>query len=109
MARGGQHIRLAKRVHSFLQDFQWLANDMSGQPTCIAELVPDMLVPNQVISFDNPQGTLNNSDLKLMGSIAHNNVPAHTACLTWPCSIISTLTIHRTALDLCPSAPTLLP
>eukprot|EP00536_Pseudo-nitzschia_multiseries_P018339 jgi/Psemu1/55134/gm1.55134_g len=42
---GRQRLRLTKRVHSFLQDFQWLANDLSNTPTFIAELVPDPSLP----------------------------------------------------------------
>eukprot|EP00536_Pseudo-nitzschia_multiseries_P010183 jgi/Psemu1/25282/gm1.25282_g len=38
---GRQRLRLTKRVHSFLRDFQWLANDLSHRPTSIAKLVPD--------------------------------------------------------------------
>eukprot|EP00536_Pseudo-nitzschia_multiseries_P017059 jgi/Psemu1/49138/gm1.49138_g len=30
-------------------------------------------VPNQLVSFDNPNGTINNSDLELAGPIAHND------------------------------------
>eukprot|EP00536_Pseudo-nitzschia_multiseries_P010377 jgi/Psemu1/25748/gm1.25748_g len=38
-------------------------------------------VSSQLVSFDNPDGTINNSDLELAGSIAHNDVLAHAACL----------------------------
>jgi len=33
-------VRLTRRVHSFLQDFRWMARDISNRPTQIAELLP---------------------------------------------------------------------
>eukprot|EP00536_Pseudo-nitzschia_multiseries_P009589 jgi/Psemu1/23634/gm1.23634_g len=38
-------------------------------------------VPSQLVSFDNPNGTITNSDLELDGYIAHNDVLAHAACV----------------------------
>eukprot|EP00536_Pseudo-nitzschia_multiseries_P019345 jgi/Psemu1/60207/gm1.60207_g len=117
---GRQRIRLTKRVHSFLRNFQWLANDLSNRPTSIAELVPDPFpatmgacdasglgmggihfvplptgqiqpilwrhafpkwVSSQLVTFDNPNGTINNSDHELAGSIAHNDILAQAACV----------------------------
>ena len=36
----GNRISLKKGVHQALEDFRWLANDISSRPTRIAELVP---------------------------------------------------------------------
>eukprot|EP00536_Pseudo-nitzschia_multiseries_P004927 jgi/Psemu1/11292/gm1.11292_g len=106
-----QRLRLTKRVHSFLRDFQWLVNDLSHRPTSIAELVPDTFpatlgacdasgtgmggiffvplhdgtvqplmwrqafpkwVPTQLVTFDNPGGTITNT---------HNDILAQAACV----------------------------
>eukprot|EP00536_Pseudo-nitzschia_multiseries_P012239 jgi/Psemu1/31438/gm1.31438_g len=119
---GRQRLRLTKRVHSFLWEFQWLANDLSNRPTAIAELVPNPFpatmgacdasgagmggihfvplpdgqiqpilwrhafpkwVSSQLVIFDNPNGTINNSDLELAGSIAHNDILAQAACVQY--------------------------
>jgi len=37
-----RRIRLSRPVHDFLDDFRWLASDLSRRPTKIAELVPDI-------------------------------------------------------------------
>jgi hypothetical protein len=36
----GQRLQLNKHVHSFLQDFRWLARDLSQQMTHIHEIIP---------------------------------------------------------------------
>ena len=36
-------IRLSKTVHAFLEDFRWLAKDLTSRPTRIADLVPDAI------------------------------------------------------------------
>ena len=33
--------RLSKTLHGFLDNFQWLAKDLTSRPTRIAELIPD--------------------------------------------------------------------
>eukprot|EP00536_Pseudo-nitzschia_multiseries_P018703 jgi/Psemu1/56891/gm1.56891_g len=117
---GRQRLWLTKRVHSFLRDFQWLANDLSNRPTSIAKLMPDTFpatlgacdasglgmggihfvplptgavqpvmwrhafpkwVSAQLVSFDNPEGSITNSDLELAGSIAHNDILAQAGCV----------------------------
>eukprot|EP00536_Pseudo-nitzschia_multiseries_P019377 jgi/Psemu1/60416/gm1.60416_g len=99
---GRTQIQLTKRAHNFLQDFKCLANDLSNRPTAMlrsshtcmggihfVSLPNGKWVPSQSVSFDNPQGTLNNSDLELVGSIAHNDVLAQAAgvnaCTTHNC------------------------
>ena len=34
-------LRLSKTLHGFLDDFRWLAKDLTSRPTRIAELIPD--------------------------------------------------------------------
>jgi hypothetical protein len=34
-------LRLTKTLHGFLDDFRWLAKDLTSRPTRIAELIPD--------------------------------------------------------------------
>ena len=34
-------LRLTKTLHGFLQDFRWLAKDLTSRPTRLAELIPD--------------------------------------------------------------------
>eukprot|EP00536_Pseudo-nitzschia_multiseries_P017358 jgi/Psemu1/50546/gm1.50546_g len=117
---GRQRLRLTKRIHSFLRDFQWLANDLSNCPTAIAELVPDTFpatlracdasgagmggihfvpLPDgkiQPIMWRHPfpqWGTINNSDLKLTGSIAHNDILAQ---VLWPAtSLLRSQALHQ--------------
>jgi len=111
-------LRLTRAVHGVLQDFRWLAKDLSSRPTRIAELVPfdpkvvgacdaagtgmggvffvpdvtgDSTTPHlwrsafprhvqdDLVSFRNPSGTVNNSELELCGNIAHHDVIAQTA------------------------------
>lgn len=38
---GRHRLRLTTKIHGFLDDFRWLANDIAARPTRIAELVPD--------------------------------------------------------------------
>ena len=110
-----------KTLHSFLDDFRWLARDLASRPTCITELIPNrdlhtkgtcnvagvviggfhfVLLPDGsevpllwrapfpqwvqdwLVSFDNPGGDINNSDLELAGSIAHNDILAQAANVT---------------------------
>ena len=40
---GRHRLRLTGKLHSFLQDFRWLASDIAARPTRIAELIPDLL------------------------------------------------------------------
>lgn len=113
-------LRLTQAVHGVLQDFRWLAKDLSSRPTRIAELVPSdpkvvgacdaagtgmggvFFVPDVtgtgttphlwrsafpqhvqdvLVSFDNPTGTVNNSELELCGNIAHHDIVAQTTDL----------------------------
>jgi hypothetical protein len=105
-------IRMTGPMKDQLDDFEYLAQDLSRQPTSIAEIVPDHPVavgphdasglgmggvwlpsvthsnleptlwrakfsPNivsELVTFDNPSGTVNNSQLELAGVIAHNDV-----------------------------------
>ena len=113
--RKGGRVTLKRGVHQALDDFRWLANDLSSRPTRIAELVPlnpvaeghhdasgkgaggiwfpgSGLVPRQgynatqplvwqlewpsfvseaIVSSDNPNGTITNSDLELAGGLLH--------------------------------------
>ena len=115
-------IRLSKAVHRVLDDFRWLAKDIGGRPTRLAELLPSdprvygavdaaktgmggvFFVPTtegeasdyasflwrapfpkkvqrEVVSFKNPAGSINNSDLELCGNIAHHSVLSDTVDL----------------------------
>ena len=109
-------LELTRNVHDFLEDFRWLAQDLSNRPTRIHEVVqqdPSTLgttdaagrgmggvhfipstpagnhqsllwrsefhpaVQQSLVSYDNPQGTITNSDLELAGAIAHQDVLVH--------------------------------
>ena len=106
-------LNLSKVLHSFHDDFWWLANDVATRPTRIAKIIPNIaqapigacaaagtgmgvihFVPTpdgsitpllwrqiqcQLVSFSNPDGTINNSGLELAGLVAHNNVLAMAA------------------------------
>ena len=37
---GARHIKITKQVHHQLQEFLWLAKDISSRPTHLAEVVP---------------------------------------------------------------------
>jgi hypothetical protein len=39
---GGHRVRLARHTHAFLEDFRWLADDVTSRPTIISEIVPDV-------------------------------------------------------------------
>ena len=106
-------MTLLKALHSFLDEFRWLAKDVATRPTRIAELIPDTTpatigacdaagtrmggiyfvptsngfitpllwrqwfppwIQRQLVSFSNPDGTINNSELELVGLLAHNNI-----------------------------------
>ena len=41
-------------------------------------------VQRDLVSFDNPEGSINNSDLELVGSIAHNDILAQHADVREP-------------------------
>ena len=43
----GGRLRLRKHVHDFLQDFRWLASDISNRPTRIAETIP-LVIPDAI-------------------------------------------------------------
>jgi hypothetical protein len=40
----GSRVRLTSHTHTFLQDFQWLVEDVGARPTAIDELIPDALL-----------------------------------------------------------------
>jgi hypothetical protein len=102
-------------VHQVLQDFRWLAEDLTRRPKRIAEIIPKtkpdtlgaqdasamgmggvQFVPQQdgtvqpllwrspfpraiqerLVSFDNPAGDINNSELELAASVAHHDILA---------------------------------
>ena len=105
-------IRITGPMKDQLDDFEYLAKDLSRRPTSIAELVPDHPVAvgphdasglgmggvwlpsvthsnlepslwrakfppeivSELVTFENPSGSVNNSQLELAGGIAHNDV-----------------------------------
>ena len=113
--RKGGRVTLKRGVHQALDDFRWIAQDLSSRPTRIAELIPlppvaeghhdasgkgaggiwfpgSDIVPRQgfnstqplvwrlewpsfisddIVSSDNPHGTITNSDLELAGGLLH--------------------------------------
>lgn len=115
-------VALNRGVHQALDDFRWIANDLTSRPTRIQELVPlppvaegdhdasgtgtggiwfpsDVLVPRgswkplipvvwrlewpawvleALVSSDNPNGWLTNSDLELAGGFLHLESLAQT-------------------------------
>ena len=111
----GGRLKLGQPVHDFLNDFRWLARELTSRPTRIAEIIPDTpaslgacdasgdgmggvhFVPTHagrlrallwrgrfaqatseaLVSYSNPKGTINNSELELAGTIAHHDVLAH--------------------------------
>ena len=122
-SKGGGRINLTKGTHQALDDFRWIARDLTSRPTRIAELIP--LAPvaeghhdasgsqgaggiwfpgdnavmregyspevpivwrlpwpqhiiDQVVTDDNPTGTITNSDLELAGGLIHLDCGAQT-------------------------------
>ena len=105
-------VRITGAMKDQLDDFEYLAKDLSNRPTSIAELVPDHPVAvgphdasglgmggvwlpsvthsnldptlwraafspdvaSELVTYDNPSGSVNNSQLELAGAIAHNDV-----------------------------------
>ena len=109
--KGRNRLRLSRAVHEVLDDFRWMARDVSIRPTRIAEIVPKTptvvgacdaagpgmggvffapsprgiqpflwrapfpeKVQQNLVSFDNPTGSITNSDLELCGNIAQHDV-----------------------------------
>ena len=119
--RDRPRLRLTKAVHTVLNDFRWLAEDVAARPTRIGELIPTepsiigacdaagtgmggvffvppppnsldrsptpffwrqpfpLAIQRDLVSYTNPRGTINNSDLELCGNVAHHDVVAQTA------------------------------
>lgn len=115
-------VALDKGVHQALDDFRWIATDLSARPTRIQEVIPlppiaegdhdasgsgaggiwfpsDMAVPrgswlpgvpvvwrvqwpdwvlDSLVSSDNPEGSITNSDLELAGGLIHLEAIAQT-------------------------------
>jgi len=103
-------LRLNTATHDFLDDFRWLAQDLTGRPTRIQELVPQpptyigscdasgqgmggvwfppnrhatallwrapfpLAVQRDLVSASNLTGKITNSDLELLGAIAHQDI-----------------------------------
>jgi hypothetical protein len=120
--KSGARVNLNKGVHQALDDFRWMARDITSRPTRIAELVPlspsaeghhdasglgaggvwfpgNNLVPREgylpnipvlwrykwpqyivekLVTSENPEGTINNSDLELAGGILQLDCLAQT-------------------------------
>jgi hypothetical protein len=122
-SKEGGRINLSKGTHQALDDFRWIARDLTSRPTRIAELIPlapvaeghhdasgsrgaggvwfpgdtavmrKSYVPNvpilwrlpwpqhiidKVVTEDNPNGTITNSDLELAGGLIHLDCGAQT-------------------------------
>ena len=131
----GSRIRLSQGVHDCLDDFRWLADDLSARPTRLYEVVaqphPEILgaqdacgvgmggvwfsvptmspssgneavdedssplaprsdcgpllwrarfpsdIVQSLVSFDNPHGSITNSDLELAAAVAQNDIAVH--------------------------------
>jgi hypothetical protein len=109
----GSRLKLNKGVHDFLEDFRWLARELSQRPTRLGELLPGhpiaigttdaagpgmggifftpapsgtqaflwrepfpLQVQSKLITWDNPKGSLTNSDLELAGAVAQHYIVA---------------------------------
>jgi len=108
-----RRVRLGPAAHDFLQDFRWLAQDLTTRPTRFQELVPQeprflgscdasgagmggvwlpanprhpgllwrQAFPHHVtaalVSATNRAGAINNSELELVGALAHQDILAN--------------------------------
>ena len=56
----------------------WFGNNMNNHPTLWQQaFLPK--ITTSLVTYDNPHGTVSNSDLELAGHVAHNNVLASIA------------------------------
>ena len=56
----------------------WFGNNTTDHPTLLRQaFLPE--ITTSLVTYDNPHGTISNSDLELAGHVAHNNVLASIA------------------------------
>jgi hypothetical protein len=53
----------------------WFGNNTTDQPTLWRQAFPPEITTS-LVTYENPQGTISNSDLELAGQVAHNDVLA---------------------------------
>ena len=56
----------------------WFGNNTTDQPTLWRQAFPPEITTS-LVTYENPHGTISNSDLELAGHVAHNNVLASIA------------------------------
>ena len=53
----------------------WFGNDTTDQPTLWRQAFPREITTS-LVTYENPHGTISNSDLELVGHVAHNDALA---------------------------------
>ena len=53
--QAGEQILLPLHFHDVMEDFRWLAKDVGGCPTCLAEVVPEVLLYNRTSDAARPR------------------------------------------------------
>ena len=58
----------------------WFGNNTTDQPTLWRQAFPQEIITT-LVTCENPQGTISNSDLELAGHVAHNDMLTNLASL----------------------------